>query len=156
MLAREPLGVHVSPKVFRLLLLLQVMATAGEEEWRMAVRAPEYADFWLGRGAHGQRPAELWDIGERDLDAGSAGPPRPWAAPRRSWLAGTEPAAHAGLAWVVFGSALVGLAFQVLVLGAVACGVWHLGGVLATGLEALRIEQGAREAGRADRVGRTR
>ena len=34
--------------------------------------------------------------------------------------------ARAGMAWVALASALVGLAFQVLALGTVACGLWHL------------------------------
>ena len=125
----------------------------------MAVRAPEYAGFWLGRGAHG-RFAALQDAGVAVPGAGPPGGPGtapdgfhwpgPAPAPQRSRLAEAERVARAGRAWVALGSALVGLVFQVLVLGVAAFGLWHLVGAVAAGRDALQGgEQSAREAGRA-------
>ncbi len=115
----------------------------------MAVRAPEYAGFWLGWGAHG-RLAALQDAGVAAPGAGPPGGPGtapaglhwpgPAPAPQRSWLAEAERAAGAGRAWVALGSALVGLVFQVLVLGVAAFGLWHLVEAVAAGREALRTE----------------
>lgn len=59
-----------------------------------------------------------------------------------------ERTAEAGRAWVAFAADLVGLLFQVLVLGAVAWGLWGALELSAAGRTALQTEQDARVAGR--------
>ena len=68
--------------------------------------------------------------------------------PEASWLERAERTAGAGRAWVVFAADLVGLLFQVLVLGAVAWGLWGALELSAAGKAALQTEQDARVAGR--------
>ena len=68
--------------------------------------------------------------------------------PEASWQERAERTAGAGRAWVAFAADLVGLLFQVLVLGAVAWGLWGALELSAPGEAALQTEQDARVAGR--------
>ena len=133
-----------------------------------------YEEYWLGRAALGvppqpggmvavpaiRGPAQgAWGPRAYPGDEAAATarwmpaappPPPPTGAQResRTWLSAAEEVAAAGRAWVALAGDLVGLAFKLMVFGAVAWGLWVGLGAMAAGRAALATEEGARSTGR--------